>query len=94
MANLVDNSTNKRDLITPGNIYTHYKGKQYQVLHIVFSENDALEEWVVYQGLYDDPKLGKNPIFTRPLKQFCEIINFEGTEQPRFNLFANNITRS
>ena len=73
--------------IIAGARYEHYKGMRYKVLMIVWnSELDELEPWVVYQGLYDDPKLGANPIFTRSLAKFSETIELDGIEQPRFKM--------
>lgn len=72
-------------------IYKHYKGKRYKILMIVWnSEVDELEPWVVYQGLYDDPKLGPNPIFTRSLNKFSEMIMIDNVKQPRFKLIDFN----
>ncbi len=75
--------------IISGATYEHYKGMRYKVLMIVWnSELDELEPWVVYQGLYEDPKLGANPIFTRSLTKFSETIELGGIEQPRFKMVS------
>lgn len=68
-----------------GHIYKHYKGNRYRVLMIVFnSETDDLQPWVVYQGLYVDPRLGNEPIFTRSVAAFMEQVVIGDTLQPRF----------
>ncbi|MGE0206448.1 MAG: DUF1653 domain-containing protein [Candidatus Babeliales bacterium] len=70
-------------------VYEHYKGKRYKILMLVWnSEADDLEQWVVYQGLYNDPKLGDNPIFARSLNKFCETVLIDNQEQPRFKLIS------
>ena len=66
-----------------GDIYRHYKGKDYRILGIGHhSEN--LEKVVIYQGLYDDPEFGKEPIWVRPYHMFVEEIEFEGQFIKRF----------
>ncbi len=56
---------------------------------IVFnSETDQLEPWVVYQGLYTDPKLGKQPLFTRSVAAFMETIVMHGKTIKRFTLMS------
>jgi hypothetical protein len=77
--------------IIPNSLYQHYKGMRYKILMVVWnSEANELEEWVVYQGLYEDPKLGKNPIFTRSLTKFLETIEFDGKLEPRFKLIQTS----
>src|SRR3990172_6848952 len=49
--------------LSVGALYRHYKGKLYKVKNIAYnSDADDLELWVVYEGLYTDPKLGPNQI--------------------------------
>jgi NTP pyrophosphatase (non-canonical NTP hydrolase) len=74
-------------------IYQHYKGKFYKILNIGYnSQDDVLEPWIAYQGLYDDPKLGKNPVFFQSIARFMQPI--DGKKIERFTLYAdqsNNI---
>lgn len=70
--------------INPG-IYQHYSGKQYQVLGIG-RHSETLEELVVYQALYNSDKFGPNAIWVRPKKMFCEIVEINGENIPRFKI--------
>ncbi len=60
--------------------YTHYKGKQYEVIGIA-KHSETLEEMVVYKALYQTE--GKN-LWVRPLKMFTETVVIEGKEIARF----------
>ena len=86
----MNQETTKQSPLVPHGTYQDYKGMSYKVLMVVWnSEADELEEWVVYQGLYEDPKLGKNPIFARSLAKFLETVHIDGKEQPRFKLIES-----
>jgi hypothetical protein len=67
--------------------YQHYKGKQYKILFIAIN-SDTLEDMVIYQGLYDDERFGKNPIWTRSLKSFLEDVVVDGKTVPRFQFLG------
>lgn len=69
-------------MITPGT-YQHYKGKQYQVISIAH-HSETLEEFVVYQALYNSPEFGNNSLWIRPLKMFEEEIEIDGQKFLRF----------
>lgn len=63
-----------------GEIYRHYKGDLYKVSALALHSND--EEWmVVYAPLYENPDA---PLFTRPLREWREIIEWEGKRLERF----------
>jgi len=66
-------------------VYQHYKGKFYQVLGIAI-HSETLEEYVIYQALYDSKEFGKNAVWIRPLKMFLEKVNFNGKLVQRFEL--------
>ncbi len=63
--------------------HKHYKGKHYQVLGVA-RHSETKEPLVVYKGLYDDPELGKEPLFVRPKEMFDETIIIDGKEIQRF----------
>ncbi len=66
-----------------GSLYEHYSGKQYRVIAIAH-HSETLEEMVVYQGLYDCPTFGSNPIWVRPKAMFLEDVIIDGIQRPRF----------
>jgi hypothetical protein len=66
----------------PG-IYQHYKGKIYHVIGTA-THSETSEALVVYRGRYDDPELGRRPLFVRPLPMFLEDVEIDGTIVPRF----------
>jgi hypothetical protein len=66
-----------------GATYEHYSGKQYKVIAIG-NHSEDLKKYVVYQGLYNDPEFGNNPVWLRPVDMFMEIIEKNGHQIPRF----------
>lgn len=67
-------------MIKPG-MYQHYKkGNKYKV-HFVAKHSEILEEYVVYEALYDNPD-GK--YWVRPSKMFTEVVEKDGKKVPRF----------
>lgn len=68
----------ERDALVMGGTYEHYKGKQYQLLHLA-KHSETLEELVVYKQLYGDES-----IWVRPLGMFVEQIKHEGKLVKRF----------
>ncbi|MDP9196037.1 MAG: DUF1653 domain-containing protein [Pseudomonadota bacterium] len=63
--------------ISPGK-YRHYKGQEYEVLHLA-QHTETEEELVVYKALYGDQK-----IWVRPLAMFRENVIVDGKILPRF----------
>lgn len=76
-------STKQREIVV-GKIYEHYSGKQYKVIAIAHDSEDPSMLRVIYQGLYDCPTFGPNPIWDRPYTMFAENVVIAGKEQPRF----------
>lgn len=68
--------------------YQHYKGDFYQVLNVA-RHSETGEDYVVYQGLYDDKELGPNPIFVRPLSMFIETVEWNNQTAPRFRFISD-----
>lgn len=66
-----------------GATYEHYSGKRYVILAIA-NHSEDLQKYVVYQGLYDDPVFGNNPVWIRPLEMFMERITKDGQQILRF----------
>ncbi|WP_448211695.1 DUF1653 domain-containing protein [Colwellia sp. MEBiC06753] len=72
-------------MLTPGK-YRHFKGSEYQVLHV--AKHSETEEWmVVYYPLYGAiEQTGQPEYWVRPLAMFTEIVERDGKKQPRFAL--------
>jgi len=64
-------------------LYQHYSGKMYRVLFVAY-HSETTEKMVVYQGQYDDPQFGKNPVWIRPLSMFTQTVQIDGKTIPRF----------
>lgn len=58
--------------------YRHFKGGLYDAL-IVARHSETEEEFVVYR-----PADGKSGWWVRPRRLFCDTVQVNGTEQPRF----------
>ena len=72
----------ERALPQAGEIYRHFKGKEYKI--IALARHTETEEWlVVYQALY-----GEFGIFARPLSMFMSPVDLkkypQATQQFRF----------
>ncbi len=66
---------------TVGDVYRHYKGNRYRVLHIA-THTESEEVLVVYQSLCGDQK-----VWARPLEMFMEeVVLPDGSNVPRFAL--------
>lgn len=70
--------------IKVGAMYKHYSGKLYKVIAIAHDSEDPNLLRVIYQGLYDDPVFGKNPVWDRPYAMFAEQVIINGVQQDRF----------
>lgn len=75
-------------IIKIGNIYKHYSGKTYKVIAIAHDSEDPELKRVIYQGLYDCPTFGPNPVWDRPYQMFAEEVVINGKTQPRFEEIA------
>ena len=61
-------------------IYRHYKGNEYELLHIA-NHSETLEKMVVYKALY-----GEGEIWVRPISMWDETVVVNGAEVKRFTL--------
>lgn len=68
-----------------GERYQHYKGGEYTVIAIP-RHSETLEEMVVYQAEYNSPEFGKEAVWVRPRVMFEEMVLYNGTRVPRFQL--------
>lgn len=65
--------------------YRHSKtGKEYRVIGVA-KHSETLEDLVVYECTYDNPK---NKLWVRPLSMFAEEVEIDGKKVPRFEFIA------
>ncbi len=62
--------------------YKHHKGNLYRVIDVA-KHSETLEELVVYEALYDNPR---SKLWVRPKKMFLEEVEVNGKKVPRFAL--------
>ena len=60
--------------------YKHYKGQEYRVLGSA-QHSETLEDLVVYEALYDNPR---SKVWVRPKIMFLETVEVDGKVMPRF----------
>ena len=65
--------------------YQHYKGNIYEVIGVA-RHSETLEPMIVYRALYDSTEFGKNALWVRPEKSFCDNVIVDGNEFPRYKL--------
>ena len=63
-------------------IFKHYKGGHYRLLHIP-DHTETRQKFVVYEQLYDN-EYPKGYVWTGPLDRFNEKILYNDTLVPRF----------
>ena len=66
-------------VLKPG-VYRHFKGMEYRV-HRVVKHSETMEEFVLYEALYDNPK---SQWWVRPLSMFLENVSRDDYSGPRF----------
>jgi hypothetical protein len=72
--------------IIPGQIYRHYKGRDYQIIAVGRSHNDPEVFLVTYLPLNPYPGYPKGTQWVRKVKEFLEEVEIEGKKVPRFKL--------
>jgi len=65
------------DEIRPGR-YKHFKGREYEVLHLA-RHSETQEELVVYRALYGDFS-----VWVRPASMWNETVEWDGKSYKRF----------
>ena len=71
--------------VIPNQIYRHYKGNVYRVLHVA-KHTETMEDMVVYT-----PASGEgDEVWARPLSMWHETVTVEGRELPRFALISES----
>lgn len=63
--------------------YRHFKGNEYQVLHLA-KHSETQEIMVVYQALY-----GEKEIWVRPASMWNETVERNGSVQKRFTYLGD-----
>jgi hypothetical protein len=66
-----------------GGSYRHFKNKKLHKVIALAKHSENLEDFVVYEDLYDNP-LSKT--WVRPLSMFTEEVEHEGVKVKRFTL--------
>ncbi len=66
-------------------IYKHYKGNEYQLLHIA-KHSESLEDMVVYRALYGD-----YGIWVRPASMWNEEVTIQGKTITRFTYIREKL---
>jgi len=61
--------------------YQHYRTKNFYKVLGVAKHSETLEDLVVYECLYDNPK---SKIWVRPIGMFLEDVEIDGKLVPRF----------
>lgn len=73
--------------IRPG-IYRHYRNQRsYQVIGVAL-HSETHEEMVIYYALYQCDKFGFKRLWSRPIKMFTELMDYDGKQVPRFEYLS------
>lgn len=67
-----------------GETYQHFRNKKYYTIIGIARDTMTEGDVVVYQAQYDDPKLGKKPLFVRPVDNFMDQVEHDGSMVHRF----------
>ena len=57
--------------LKPGDVVRHFKGNEYEILHIAL-DSETMEKMVVYRALY-----GERGVWVRPLEMFLSPVDRE-----------------
>lgn len=75
--------------IRPGQIWRHFKGNVYVVLHLA-KHSETGEELVVYTKIRGTGSAGDGTVWVRPVSIWKEIVERNGKSQPRFELICDS----
>ena len=64
-------------------IYKHSKTGNLYKVHFMALDADTLEDTVIYEALYDNPK---SKFWVRKLSDFTKVVDVNGKKTPRFVL--------
>ena len=67
-----------------GKRYRHYRNKEEYIVRAIGMDSDTLVELVIYEGQYESPEFGKNPVWVRPRSEFEGRVEHEGMSVYRF----------
>jgi len=68
-------------------IYKHSKTGNLYKVHFVAKHSETLEDFVVYEALYDNKK---SKYWVRPIKMFEELVTINNQQVPRFVFIKEN----
>jgi len=83
------NTAIKREVLTPGSKFTHYKHPEllYEIIGIA-NHSETLEELVIYRALFDSTEWGEKHFWVRPIAMFFDEKEVDGKMVPRFTKVA------
>ena len=73
--------------IRPGAVYRHFRNRNLYRVHALVLHSETLEEMVVYEALYDNPR---SKWWARPRSMFLELVPVDGDRVPRFALVSED----
>lgn len=68
-------------------IYKHSKTGNLYELHFVAKHSETLQDFVVYECLYENER---SKYWVRPIEMFTEIVEINGEKLPRFQFLRDN----
>ena len=74
--------------IKPGQRYKHFKGGKYTIVDVA-RDSETMEEVVVYKGKYNSSEFGPNPVWVRPVDNFCGQKEIDGKIIERYELIED-----
>lgn len=68
-------------------IYKHSKTGNLYKVHFIAKHSENLEDLVVYEALYNNPK---SKYWVRPVAMFEELVDINDEKKPRFEYIDDN----